>query len=257
MKWLGNNFEKRLNPSELEPGTKTVISLLVNYYPESYQDGCGISRYALGKDYHKVLRKKGKLLIRWMEEEIGSIQARVFVDSAPVMEREWAQRAGLGWQGKNGCFIRNMEGSWFFLVEIFTDLELEHEQVEVKNRCGSCTKCIDACPTQALLGDGLLDARKCISYLTIELGGQIPQGFHGQWDDWIFGCDICQEVCPWNKTPDFTAIDAFKPQQQILNLKNLLTEQCEEEELSALIQGTALKRTGVEGLRRNQEIFKL
>ncbi|MCD6347824.1 MAG: tRNA epoxyqueuosine(34) reductase QueG [Bacteroidales bacterium] len=251
MNWLENHFEKRLDPRELVPGTKTVISLIANYYSDEYQNACGISRYAVGKDYHKILRKKGKQLISWMKENVAALQARVFVDSAPVMEREWAQRAGLGWIGKNGCLINPDNGSWVFLVEIMTDLIIESDRSVTQNRCGTCTKCIDACPTGALLGDGLIDARKCISYLTIELKGQIPTVFSQKWDDWIFGCDICQDVCPWNKNQENSVIPELKPQYPIMNIRQEIIDGLTDNEISTIISGTALKRTGVEGLVRN------
>ncbi len=253
MTWLENHFEKRLDPRQLEPGTKTVISLLVNYLPNDYDASVGVSRYAVGTDYHNVLRKKGKQLISFMREEIGDVQARVLVDSAPVMEKEWARLAGLGWIGKNGCFIRPKLGSWFFLVELFTDLHIEDTVTISKNHCGSCKRCIDACPTNALIGNGQIDARKCISYLTIELKDVISSNYRGKWDKWIFGCDICQEVCPWNQQAEPGLLPEFQPGTFILDLKQWLTKGVITENLDQQLKKSALARAGLEKLNQSYQ----
>jgi len=255
MSWLENNLEKRLNPSELFPGAKTIISLISWYHSDDYQDGCGISRYAVSRDYHKVLKKQGQALIDFIREEFGDIQARIFVDSAPVMEREWAKNSGLGWIGKNGCLIQPEKGSWFFLGEIIMDLEILSDDPQLESHCGSCTKCIQACPTNALLGDGLLDARKCISYLTIELKGEINEEFKGKWKNWIFGCDICQEVCPWNRKPLNHKLIDFIPRIEIMELNQSLSGNSDDFGLENIIRGTAIKRTGIKGLKRNLEFL--
>lgn len=251
MKWLENNFEKRLDPARIFPGAKTIISLISWYHSEDYVDGCGVSRYAVGRDYHKVLKKKGQELINFMNEEIGSVQARAFVDSAPIMEREWAKNSGLGWIGKNGCLIQPKKGSWFFIAEIIMDLEIQSDPDVNIDLCGSCTRCIEACPTDALLGNGLLDARKCISYLTIELKDEIDNSLKGKWDDWIFGCDICQQVCPWNRKPINHQLLDFTPREEILNLKKSLLGDHTEDEIGKTIQGTPLNRAGIKLLKRN------
>ncbi len=256
MSWLEKNLEKRLNPAELFHGAKTIISLISWYHSDDYMDGCGISRFAVGRDYHKVVKKRGQKLIDYMREEFGDIQARIFVDSAPLMEREWAKKSGLGWIGKNGCLIQPAKGSWFFLGEIVMDLEILPDNPEIKNLCGSCTRCIQACPTDALLGDGLIDARKCISYLTIELKGEIDDNFKGNWENWIFGCDICQEVCPWNRKPINYQFEDFSPREEILELKQRLSANANDDEIENIINGTAIKRTGFKGLMRNLEYLK-
>lgn len=251
MSWLENNIEKRLNPAELFPGAKTIISFISWYYSDEYQDDCGISRFAVGRDYHKTLKKKGQALIDFIREEFGDIQARVFVDSAPVLEREWAKNSGLGWIGKNGCLIQQKKGSWFLLGEIIMDLDVPPDDQEQINLCGSCSLCVNACPTGALLGDGLVDARKCISYLTIELKGEIDEDFKEKWTDWIFGCDICQEVCPWNRKPIHHQLIDFLPRDEIMNLKQSLTTNPDDLAIEEIITGTAIKRTGIKGLKRN------
>jgi len=251
MSWLENNIEKRLNPAELFPGAKTIISLISWYYSDQYQEGCGISKFAVGRDYHKILKKKGQALIDYMREEFGDIQARIFVDSAPVLEREWAKISGLGWIGKNGCLIQPKKGSWFLLAEIILDLDIPPDDQQEVNLCGSCSLCIDACPTNALLGDGLIDARKCISYLTIELKGEIEEEFKGKWTEWIFGCDICQDVCPWNRKPIQHNLNDFLPRDGIMNLKQGLSIDPDDPDLENIIFGSAIKRTGIKRLAQN------
>ena len=198
---MENHFDKRLDPSKLVPGAKSVISLLYNYYPSEHQTegSYKISKYAYGEDYHHVIKQKLHELVDTMQSRLGHFQARVFTDSAPVMERNWAQKSGLGWLGKNTLLISKQKGSFFFLAEIILDLELQYDAEFKTDHCGSCTKCIDACPTQAILPGSTIDGSKCISYFTIELKDEIPRAFKGKFEDWMFGCDICQDVCPWNQ----------------------------------------------------------
>jgi len=200
MHYMGNHFDKRLDPTKLVPGSKSVISLLYNYYPANNltDKRFKIARYAYGDDYHNVIKKKLRLLLNSIRENVGEVNGRVFVDSAPVMERQWAQKSGLGWIGKNSLLLNKKAGSYFFLAELIIDLELEYDG-PVKDYCGTCTKCIDACPTDAITATGEVNASKCISYLTIELKENIPVEFKEKMNGWIFGCDICQEVCPWNR----------------------------------------------------------
>ena len=200
MAYMENHFDLRLDPTKLVDGAKSVISLLYNYFPGEDQDPSTykIAKYAYGRDYHFVIKDKLKTFLSDLQNELGEIQGRVFVDSAPVMERQWAAKSGLGWIGKNSLLINKTQGSFFFLAEMIIDLELEYDG-PVKDYCGTCTKCIDACPTDAILDDGIVDASKCISYLTIELKESIPEEFRGKYEDWVFGCDICQDVCPWNR----------------------------------------------------------
>lgn len=259
MGYMANHFEKRVDPRELVPGARTVISLSYNYFtPEKQHDpeAPKISIYAYGKDYHKVIKKKLKALLERIQEEIGEINGRCFVDSAPVMEREWAQLSGLGWNGKNTLTINPKRGSYFFLAEIIIDLEVEPD-VPLKDHCGTCTRCIDACPTQAIDMNGYwLDASKCISYLTIELKDNIPEEFSGNMDNWMFGCDICQQVCPWNKFSRQHQEPAFKPKEQLLDMTAGEWKEITKEVFEDLFAGSAVKRTGYEGLKRNIRFLK-
>ncbi|MCC6819058.1 MAG: tRNA epoxyqueuosine(34) reductase QueG, partial [Bacteroidia bacterium] len=227
MQYLENHFDKRLDPTLLVPGAKTVVSLMVNYYPSTSQisDSYKIAKYAYGEDYHSVVKDKCNNLLNAMRDKIGLIEGRVFVDSAPILERTWAEKSGLGWIGKHGLLINKQKGSFFFLAELVIDLECEPDG-PIKDYCGTCTKCVDACPTEAILPNKTLDANKCISYLTIELKEQIPQKFENQMNDWIFGCDICQEVCPWNRFAKPTLEPRFKPilsAQLINSISNSMT----------------------------------
>jgi epoxyqueuosine reductase len=252
MQYLEKHFDMRLDPRLLVPGAKSVISLAFNYYPAQTQseDAPKIARYAYGRDYHKVLKKKMNMLFGRMQEAFGEIQGRVFVDSAPLLERKWAELSGLGWIGKNGLLLNKKAGSYFFLAEIISDLELEADG-PLKDYCGTCTACIDACPTGAILDHKTLDASKCISYLTIELKDAIPNSFKDQMQNWMFGCDICQEVCPWNrfskphKEPEFETHPDFVG----MNLRDW--EEITEEVFQKLFGNSALKRTGYKGLKRN------
>ena len=221
MQYMENHFDKRLDPSKLVPGAKSVISLLYNYYPEETQnlDSPKIAKYAYGEDYHFVVKDKLKEFVHRIDESIGKVEGRVFVDSAPVMERQWAEKSGLGWIGKHSLLINKKKGSFFFIAEIILDLELEPDN-KVTEHCGTCTACIDACPTDAIVANQVVDASKCISYLTIELKDEIPSSFKGKMENWAFGCDICQDVCPWNKFSSAHSTPEFKPKKEILEMSD-------------------------------------
>ncbi len=249
MGYLANHFDKRLDPCLLVPGAKTVISLAFNYYPENDQISNGklkIARYAYGEDYHHVLKEKVRQLVKELEKTYGTFEGRIFVDSAPVMERQWAQKSGLGWQGKNTLLLSKNVGSYFFLAEIIGNWAIEPDG-PTTDHCGTCTRCIDACPTQAL-SPYHLDASKCISYLTIELKDQIPAEFDGKSEGWIFGCDICQEVCPWNRFSKPHAEPKFNAQSSWENIK---WEEITEEIFQKLMEKSPIKRTKFDGLKRN------
>jgi len=255
MHWMENHFDKRVDPTKLVPGAKSVISLMYNYFPEDDRpsnEAPKISRYAYGEDYHKVIRAKLRAVVARLEESIGSpIDGRVFVDSAPVMERDWARRAGVGWTGKNTLLINPKAGSYFFLAEVISDLDLAPDQ-EIKDYCGSCTACIDACPTEAISPEGyLLDGSKCISYLTIELREAIPQEFAGRMEGWAFGCDICQEVCPWNRFSKPHEEPAFHPHPELPEMSTRELTEMTEEVFRRVFKKSAVKRTKFTGLRRN------
>ena len=250
MAYMERNTDLRMHPESLFPGVKSIIVLLANYYNDNYQpsDPLKVSRYAVGRDYHKVLKKKGRELIKWMQAEYGKCNARVFVDSAPVMEKEWARRAGLGWIGKNTCLIRPGEGSWFFIATIFTDLIFYPDVKESRNYCGNCSACVDACPTKAINPGGFLEADKCLSYLTIELPGEIPDNFKND-SNWLFGCDICQEVCPHNRFSLQTTIEDFRPREIYSELSPELVSDMNEEEFKINFAGSPLKRAGLNKLK--------
>ncbi|WP_235297729.1 tRNA epoxyqueuosine(34) reductase QueG [Portibacter marinus] len=255
MSYMANNFELRTDPTKLVPGAKSVISLMYNYHTEQEleEDSYKIAQYAYGRDYHKVVRKKLKELMLFIREQIGEVNGRVFVDSAPVLERDWAKRSGLGWIGKNTLLIHPKAGSYYFLAEIICDLTLEFDH-PIKDYCGTCTKCIDACPTDAISDNGyILDGSKCISYLTIERKEAIPPEFSGLMEDWIFGCDICQEVCPWNRFSKPHQEPDFQPKPELLTMSKNDWREITEEVFNYLFEGTPVKRTKYEGLRRNIE----
>lgn len=258
MHYMQNYFEQRLNPALLVPGAKSVISLLFNYYSDKKQidpNAPKISMYAYGEDYHFVVKRKLKELLNELQKEIGNIDARVFVDSAPILERVWAKESGLGWIGKNSLLLNKQMGSYFFLAEIICDVELEYD-APVKNHCGTCTTCIDACPTDAIVEPYKVDGSKCISYLTIELKESIPSAFKGKMDNWMFGCDICQQVCPWNSFSMPNQEVAFQPKDELLS-KNLNEwEEITEEVFQQLFKNSAVKRTKFEGLKRNIKFLK-
>ena len=258
MAYMANHFEKRLDPSELVPGAKSVISLLYNYYPENeaLEDSeFKVARYAYGKDYHFVIKDKLKRLLGELQREIGEINGRVFVDSAPVMERQWAAKSGLGWLGKNTLLLNRTLGSYFFIAELIIDLELDYDG-PTKDYCGTCTRCLDACPTDAFAGPGLLNAGKCISYLTIELKDEIPDDFKRKYSKWVFGCDICQEVCPWNRFARPHREPAF---QMIEGVKEIMYERKEiftSGEFNRFFKDSPIKRTKLSGLKRNIQFIK-
>jgi epoxyqueuosine reductase len=250
MGYLANHFDKRLDPRKLVHGAKTVISLAFNYFPPSEKwsnNGLKIARYAYGEDYHQVLKEKLGQLINQLEPIYGSFEGRIFVDSAPVMERQWAQKSGLGWQGKNTLLLSKNIGSYFFLAEIIGNWELPADAPTTTDHCGTCTRCIDACPTDALTPFNL-DATKCISYLTIELKNQIPSEFDGKSEGWIFGCDICQEVCPWNRFSKPHNEPQFEPQPLWGKME---WEEITEEIFQQLMEKSPIKRTKFEGFKRN------
>lgn len=253
MAYMANHFDKRLDPRLLVDGAKSVISVVLNYYPEKdLFDGSPlkIAKYAYGQDYHSIIKGKLSQLLEFILEHVDKdLNARVFTDSAPVLDKAWAERSGLGWQGKNGMLISKKNGSFFFVGEIIVDLELEYDMIASVNHCGTCTKCIDACPTDAILSSNVIDGSKCISYLTIELKDEIiPKTFENKMEGWFFGCDICQDVCPWNRFSTPTKEDAFKPHPDLSSAEwTDLTEDIFKE----IFRHSAVKRTKFKGLKRN------
>jgi len=253
MSYLERNFDKRLNPQKLVPGSKSVISLTFNYFPPRKilkKNSFIISKYAYGKDYHFVIKKKLKTLFSLIKEKIGNIEGRVFVDSAPIHERAWAKISGLGWIGKNSLLLNKKMGSYFFLAEIICDLELEYD-TPVTDHCGTCTKCIDACPTYAITQAQVIDANKCISYLTIENKNEIPPELSKSFNNYIFGCDICQDVCPWNKFSKPHDEKEFLPNDEVSNFSNKDWEELTHDTFNRIFKNSAIKRTRFEGLKRN------
>lgn len=252
MQYMENHFDKRLDPRVLVPGAKSVISLLLNYYPGQQQrpDAPKISKYAYGKDYHLVIKDKLFAFLGRLRDEIGDVDGRVFVDSAPVMDKAWARKSGLGWIGKNGNLIHPKNGSFFFIAELILDLELVPDG-PIRDYCGTCTRCMDACPTDALRQPYVVDGSRCISYLTIELKNAIPEEFKAQTDDWMFGCDVCQDVCPWNRFSKPHQEPAFMPGQTLLNMSEKDWQELTQETFSAIFRDSAVKRTKYTGLMRN------
>ncbi len=259
MHYMANHFDKRVDPTQLVPGAKSVISLVYNYYnPAKQEDPTApkISQYAYGKDYHFVVKDKLKALLHFIQQEIGEVQGRCFVDSAPVLERDWAKRSGLGWVGRNTLLINPKAGSYFFLAELILDLELEYD-APMRDYCGTCRRCIDACPTEAISPEGyLVDGSKCISYLTIELREAIPDEFKGKMDNWMFGCDICQDVCPWNRFSEPHHEPAFAPHPDLLSMRKAEWEEITQEVFNQIFQHSAVKRTKWDGLQRNIKFLK-
>ena len=254
MSYLENHFDLRVDPRKLVPNAKSVITLLLNYYPNESQDidSPKIAKYAWGMDYHDVIKEKLKALFTYINQHIGQIDGRGFVDSAPVLERTWANKSGLGWIGKNGNLINKQAGSFFFIATLICDLELEPDPTFKTDHCGTCTRCIDACPTDAIIDNKKIDASKCISYLTIELKDQlIPDAFEGKMDNWLFGCDVCQDVCPWNRFSKPHTEQAFKAHKEILNLSSQEWEALEESTFNTLFKHSPLKRSKWKGLQRN------
>lgn len=251
MAYMENHYDKRLDPRLLVPGAKSVVSLLLNYYTDEHQvEGAPkISKYAYGTDYHFVIKEKLKQLFQILQEEIGEINGRVFVDSAPVMDKAWAGRSGLGWMGKNTNLINKKVGSFFFIAEMILDLKLDYD-TPVTDHCGTCTACIDSCPTEALTPYNI-DASRCISYLTIELKDQIPSEFQNKMDDWSFGCDICQDVCPWNRFSKPHSEPLFEPRTELLEFTKKDWEELTEATFDTIFKNSAVKRTRYRGLKRN------
>ena len=259
MGYMEKNFDLRVDPCKLVPGAKSVITLLLNYYPEEKQnaDAPKISKYAWGKDYHEVIKQKLNELLANARNLIGEINGRGFVDSAPVLERTWAQRSGLGWVGKNGNLINKQNGSFFFIATLITDLELEYDDLFAKDYCGSCTRCIDACPTDAILPDKIVDGSKCISYFTIELKDMLlPETMKGKFDNWAFGCDICQDVCPWNRFSKPNTVIEFAPIPEVLNLSTKEWNELTEERFKKIFAASPLRRTKYSGIRRNLKFIQ-
>lgn len=254
MHYMAKHFEKRIDPRKLVEGAKSVVSLLYNYYTTKKQEDSEapkISKYAYGKDYHFIIKDKLKQFLHFIRDEIGEVNGRCFVDSAPVLERDWAKRAGNGWMGKNTMLIHPKAGSYFFLAELIIDLELEYDS-PIKDYCGTCSRCIDACPTEAISPQGyLLDGSKCISYFTIELREAIPRAYQGKFDNWMFGCDICQEVCPWNRFSQPHQEENFEPHVKLLSMKKQEWEEITEEVFREVFRKSAVKRTKYSGLKRN------
>lgn len=253
MHYMANHFDKRLDPTLLVDGAKSVISLLLNYYPERTQnqsDNYKISKYAYGEDYHFVIKDKLKSLLAFIQEKIGEVNGRVFVDSAPVLDKAWAKRGGLGWVGKHSNLIAKQTGSFFFIAELICDVELEYD-LPVADHCGTCTACIDACPTDAIEQPYVVNGSKCISYFTIELKDQIPAGMSEKFQDWVFGCDICQDVCPWNRFAQPHNESAFLPNEKLLNFSKKEWTELTQETFSEVFKKSAVKRAKYTGLVRN------
>jgi epoxyqueuosine reductase len=257
MAYMENHFDKRLDPILLVDGAKSVISLLLNYYPSEFQqsDSYKISKYAFGQDYHFVIKEKLNALLFEMQSFIGEISGRAFVDSAPVLDKAWAAKSGLGWIGKNSNLITKQVGSFYFIAELIIDLELDYDTATT-DHCGNCTACIDACPTDAIVAPYVVDGSKCISYFTIELKDNLPEDLKGKFDDWAFGCDVCQDVCPWNKFSKAHSEPLFNPNPTLLAMSKKDFEEITEETFKEVFKNSAVKRTKFEGLRRNIEFLK-
>jgi epoxyqueuosine reductase len=254
MSYMNNYFDLRIDPSKLVPGAKSVITLLLNYYPSEKQNSSApqVSKYAYGKDYHEVIKEKLKTFLQLIKENIGDVHGRGFTDSAPVLERSWAQKSGLGWIGKNGNLITKNNGSFFFIATLITNLDLEADEQFAKDYCGSCTKCIDNCPTDAILPDKVIDGSKCISYFTIELKDLLmPDDMKGKFENKMFGCDVCQDVCPWNRFSKATNETAFTPLREILNFTKNDWEEMTEESFKIIFKNSPLKRSKFSGIKRN------
>ena len=265
--WLANNyhgkmadmenwFDKRLDPRLLVDDAKTVISLLLNYYPSQVQNSEApqISKYAYGRDYHFVIKEKLKELLHFIQENVGEVNGRAFVDSAPVLDRAWAKKSGLGWIGKNGNLINPKSGSFYFIAELIIDLELPTD-APIRDYCGTCTRCIDACPTQAIISPKVVDGSKCISYFTIELKEQIPSSYNGKFDNWAFGCDTCQDVCPWNRFSKPTKEKDFIPDDDRLSWTHSEWEEITEEVFKKVFKESPISRAGFEKIKDNLKLL--
>jgi len=257
MGYMENHFDKRLDPTKLVEGSKSVISLLLNYFPEDTQkEGTyKLSKYAYGHDYHHIIKSKLKELQEFITQEIGEVHGRAFVDSAPVLDKAWAAKSGLGWIGKHSNLLTQQVGSFYFIAELILDLELEYDH-KVTDHCGTCTACIDACPTQAIVAPYVVDGSKCISYLTIELKNEIPTDFKDKMDDWMFGCDVCQDVCPWNRFSKPHREPLFDPHPELLSMTKKDWEEITDDVFKKVFQKSAVKRTKFSGLKRNIEFLK-
>ncbi|MFD1016678.1 tRNA epoxyqueuosine(34) reductase QueG [Winogradskyella rapida] len=257
MRYMENHFDKRLDPTLLVEGSKSVVSLLLNYYPEDVQteDSYKISKYAYGNDYHHVIKHKLKSLLYFIQDEIGEVGGRAFVDSAPVLDKAWAAKSGLGWIGKHSNLLTQKVGSFYFIAELIIDLELDYD-TPVTDHCGTCTACLDACPTEAITAPYVVDGSKCISYFTIELKENIPSEFKGQFEDWMFGCDICQDVCPWNRFSKPHNEPLFNPHLELLGMTKKDWEEITEDTFRKVFQKSAVKRTKFSGLERNIRFLK-
>jgi len=257
MQYMENHFDKRLDPTKLVQDSKSVISLLLNYFPseEQNQNSFKLSKYAYGTDYHFVIKDKLKQLLQFIQEEIGEVYGRAFVDSAPVLDKAWAAKSGLGWIGKHSNLLTQQVGSFYFIAELIIDLDLKYD-LPVTDHCGECTACIDACPTQAIVEPYVVDGSKCISYFTIELKENIPTEFKGQMDDWVFGCDVCQDVCPWNRFSKPHNEPLFNPHPELLSMTKKDWEEITEDVFKKVFKDSAVKRTKFSGLTRNIEFLK-
>ena len=257
MGYMENHFDKRLDPTKLVPDAKSVVSLLLNYFPAETQneDAYKISKYAYGTDYHFVIKDKLKQLLFFIEDEIGDVQGRAFVDSAPVLDKAWAAKSGLGWIGKHSNLLTKQTGSFYFIAELIIDLKLDYD-TPVTDHCGSCTACLDACPTQAIVEPYVVDGSKCISYATIELKNEIPTSFQNHMEDWMFGCDICQDVCPWNRFSQPHNEPLFNAHPKILSQTKSDWEEITKEVFNEIFKKSAVKRTKFEGLKRNIEFLQ-
>ncbi len=259
MSYMANYFDKRADPRKLVPGAKSVISVILNYYPGEKQqasDAPVISKYAYGEDYHFVMKRMLKKLLEFVRENFGQVEGRVFVDSAPVLERAWAVKAGLGWVGKNGMLISKKYGSFVFLGELIIDMELEYDKSEMKDHCGSCSACLDACPTKAIMPGRVVDGSLCISYFTIEKKGEIPVEMKDRFENRLFGCDICQDVCPWNKKAKPHNVREFNPAREWLRMTDSDWKNLKEIDFNRIFKNSALKRTKYKGLMRNLEFLQ-
>ena len=257
MQYMENHFDKRLNPTLLVEDSKSVVSLLLNYFPseEQNQDSFKLSKYAYGTDYHFIIKDKLKSLLNFIQDEIGEVHGRAFVDSAPVLDKAWAAKSGLGWVGKHSNLLTQQVGSFYFIAELIIDLDLEYDSVTT-DHCGSCTACIDACPTEAITEPYVVDGSKCISYFTIELKENIPTEFKGKMDDWMFGCDVCQDVCPWNRFSKSHSEPLFNPHPELLSMTKKDWEEITEDTFKKVFQKSAVKRTKFSGLKRNINFLK-
>lgn len=259
MSYMENHFDKRLDPRKLVEGAKSVISLTLNYYTDDIQEDSTapkISKYAYGTDYHEVIKEKLRALLAVIQEKVGEVGGRAFVDSAPVLDRAWAKRAGLGWIGKNANLINRQSGSFFFLAELILDLELEYDTPLTKDYCGTCTRCIDSCPTEAIVAPQVIDSNRCISYLTIELKDELPGEYQNKMDNWMFGCDICQDVCPWNRFSTLHNEAAFHPHPSLLKMSKKEWQEITEDVFQSIFKKSAVKRAKFKGLKRNIQFLQ-